>query len=138
MKDLKYIHSKKALYKELFLTPLKEKVVAISVAFLSLILMSLSNMIFLLLVGPFLKALIGGYGSQSEILVADLLPGDLKSILSSYLPTSIEFSLVASYLPVALIVAAGLKSLSTYSFQLKQQTISLWVTKDIETDFLKL
>ena len=68
-------------------------------------------------------------GLRGEILVTDLLPGDLKSILSSYLPTSIEFSLVASYLPVALIVAAGLKSLSTYSFQLKQRTISLWVTK---------
>ena len=91
--------------------------------------MSIANVIFLLLVGPFLKALLGGYGSGSKILLSDLIPGDLKFILSSHLPESVDFSLVATYLPIMLVMTASIKSLSSFYFQVNQQIVSLWITK---------
>ena len=129
MRDLSYTRSKKALYNELFYSPLKESTAAIVTAFVSLILMSIANVIFLLLVGPFLKALLGGYGSGSKILLSDLIPGDLKFILSSHLPESVDFSLVATYLPIMLVMTASIKSLSSFYFQVNQQIVSLWITK---------
>ncbi len=53
----------------------------------------------------------------------------MKTILSSYLPETVDFSLVATYLPIMLVVTAGVKSLSSFYFQINQQSVSLWLTK---------
>jgi len=93
-----------------------------------LILLSLAQGLFLILVGPFFKMMF--QGQQSLLAFADLVPGHWHgNAPASWKDLRLERNLVAAVIPLMMIGTGFIKGLASYRFQVGQQAIALIVAK---------
>lgn len=101
---------------------------ALIVGFCSLLLLGLSQAMFLLLIKGFIKALFTHDGAGS-IAVGELLPRGLISTFGGSLDAQISYAVLAVVVPVAIIIAGLVMSLALYFYQYSQQALSMYVAK---------
>jgi subfamily B ATP-binding cassette protein MsbA len=117
--------------KSILISTLKESKGHMLVVVLSLIVLSLAQSLFLLLVGPFLKALFEGGSAAGAMMLSDLVPASMQSKLpSALIGHKIPFDVLAIAIPLLMLATALFKSLSTYFYQLHQQAITLRISKN--------
>ena len=91
---------------------------------LALVVLSMAQSLFLLLVGPFMRALFGA--NETTIPLSELVPAGAVQLLGG-LPTGIVISrtTLALGVPLLLVVAGIIKGVATYVYQLAQQVVAL-------------
>ena len=117
------------LWHDLLWTPLKDEKSRISIIFVSLLVLAVSQSLFLLLVGPFLKALFS-LGTMETIAFKEIAPAKFTEMFPQLAALSFERDLLTTWVPGLMIIAALFKSLATYFFQFNQQAISLALAKN--------
>ncbi|NRA66485.1 MAG: ABC transporter ATP-binding protein [Pseudobacteriovorax sp.] len=121
-------HDSKRRFFQLFVDPVFERKAALVVISIALILLSLTQSLFILLLGPFFKVLFS-IGSSATVAVKELLP----PLLFDSFPQlqTLEFSRddVSWMIPLGLLLTVVIKGVATYYFQYYQQSIALHVAK---------
>lgn len=115
--------------KQFVIKPLLEQKKRLSLIVVSLFVLSISQGLLLVLVGPLIKALFLPASFRESV--------DLKSVvqpqLLEFFPSLQEISLnrldLCYYVPLAILVAGFFKSIATYFYQLNQQGVALFVAK---------
>lgn len=112
----------------LLLSPLRPEKKRFFDLALMLVLLSATQGLFLVLVGPFFKMMF--QGQQSVLSFADLVPSHWHdSLPASWKELQFERSLVAAVIPLLMIGTGLIKGLASYRFQVGQQAIALIVAK---------
>lgn len=116
--------SKSHLIQTLFLAPFAEKKSAVFLIIGALLLLSLSQGLLLLLIGPFFKAMFAD-ASQSHIEVLSLVPQSLHHLFGFLEGVQLSRLRLAQILPGSILLVGALKGIATYTFQLQQQVLAL-------------
>lgn len=118
----------RTIFKEAFIAPLLERKRCIVAIVSALAFMSVAQGMFLLLVGPFLKALFGA-GIGGEIVSAkDLLPANLLKVLPHLSSFAYTRDQLSRGVPLLLLTAGLIQAGAGYAYHLHQQKLALWLT----------
>lgn len=131
------INSKNIIYKRLFLEPLWEQKYRLVSIFFSLIALSITQGLFLVLVGPFLKALFGVGLETGYVDIVELVPKNALLLFPKLSSFRIEQSYLIVAIPSLMLIAGFGKCLFTYFYQLNQQAVALYVAKRYRQDLFK-
>ncbi|MEZ4741238.1 MAG: ABC transporter ATP-binding protein [Bdellovibrionota bacterium] len=119
------------LFSTLLLKPLTEQWKRIIYVFISLFVLSLSQSIILLLMGPFTTLLFQNEGEGSGLVAwVDLLPNNMQDFFSFFSSSLISHSDLCVVVPMLIVVAGVAKGAATYFYQISQQAVSLYLAKN--------
>lgn len=93
---------------------------------LSLVLLSLSQGLFILLTGPLFKSMLGAV-QQDEIALISLAPQQLQNHLDFLAGVTLPQALVVKLVPGALLFVGILLAFAGYAYQYNQQALTLYV-----------
>ena len=91
----------------------------------ALIFLSLSQSMFLLLMGPLFKATFETQANVGDLAVAALFPGHFADRFPSLSQLTLSRTALAAYLPLTILAVSAVKAWSTYAFQFHQSYLSL-------------
>lgn len=112
--------------KMLILDSVFEKKAVLVKIILSLVLLSITSGLFLLLVGPLFKAMLGAVQSP-QIAVLDLAPKQLAPYLSFLEGIFLPQATVIKFLPAVILIVGILQAFAGYTYQFNQQALTLYV-----------
>ena len=121
----------------LFLKPLYSRKKPVIFLLLALLVLALSQSLILFCLGPFLKVLLGPGLSQEQVLLSDLLPEKLMSLLNLSSGLALDSGLLIWLVPGGLLVAGALRSVSLYVYQFNTAVIALFITKNYRDRFFE-
>ena len=104
----------------------KSRLYSIAIA---LVVLSLTQGIFLLMVGPFLKTLFGAGISTGFVSCSDMMPQSMRHALPGLADIKIDRKLLVIGVPLLMFLAALIKAIATYIYQLHQQAIALFIAR---------
>ncbi|MBQ49539.1 MAG: hypothetical protein CMP10_19320 [Zetaproteobacteria bacterium] len=125
------------LAKKLFWWPLLAQKSTLAVVGLALIMLSWSQAMFIILVGPFMKALFGEGAGRDFITGQDILPAGFVTVFPDLATLVIPVQDIAWMVPAAMFVTGFIKGLSTWIYQLNQQKIALRVATHYRIELFK-
>lgn len=128
MIDLQLPDSSQKRFSSLFVKPMFDFPQRLLIIIFSLMILSLSQSAFLLLLGPFFKSLFT-LGSLEALTLSELLPENISRSLPSLGNISISKEQVTWMIPSGLFVAVLAKGVAGYFFQYNQQGLALHVAK---------
>lgn len=118
------------LFRNLFVTPILSEPYRLILIFVSLVILSSSQSLLLLSIGPFFKSLFSQVGQDPYFNLTEFLPDNFVSILPTYwAQLRFDRSVLSWFIPLSMLVSVILKGISTYTFQLNQQAVSFNVSK---------
>lgn len=126
---MSFSSDKKFIFK-LFFSPVFERKKDFTLLLLALILLSLSQSLFLLLIGPFLKALFSVHDAAEYMPLSEFLTPSLQSFFPSMADITLRPKSLIYWVPGLLLLAILLKSLAGYLYQIKSFYFSLLVAKN--------
>lgn len=118
------------LIKNIVVPPLSNNLSSLVVILFSLILLSLSQGTFLLLIGPVLKAVFSLGTANDYLNYRDFFPSSLTNFFPLLNKGFIHKQNLIFALPIILVISALLRSLSTYFFQSRSAFLSLVVANE--------
>ena len=116
------------LIRELFVRPLLEQRRRLYGIAVSLLVLALSQALFLLMVKGFIKALFQGRGVATVPLI-DLLPPKSATWFPVLTNLTLTTDSLAIIVPIIILIAGWSKSLASYLYQLNQQALALYLAK---------
>ena len=118
----------KQLFRALFVDPVWQKKTALIIVALSLILLSLAQTAFILLIGPLFQVMFAE-NATSSFTLAEILPANVTNLLPGTPGLAIAKDWLIWGIPIALFLTSLCKGIASYFFQVNQQRIALWVAK---------
>lgn len=112
--------------KLLILDSLLEKKATLVKIVAALVLLSITQGLFLLLTGPLFKSMLGAV-QQSEIAAIDLAPKQLAPYLGFLQGVSFPQAFVIKFLPAIILIVGIFQALAGYTYQFNQQALTLYV-----------
>ncbi len=112
------------LIRTLFVAPFAEKKRALIAMIGALLLLSLTQALLVLLIGPFFKALFSD-STQPTIVLRDLVSVRVSAYFPQIAALEISRIRLAQILPMSILAVALVKGVATYFFQLHQQLLAL-------------
>lgn len=92
----------------------------------ALLLLSVSQGLFVLMTGPLFKSMLGAV-EQSEITLIDLMPAQAAPYLPFLQGVVLPQSMVIHYLPLSILCVGILQALAGFFYQYNQQALTLYV-----------
>lgn len=118
------------LFRDVFVQPvLRERATLARIA-ITLIILSAAQGLFLLLVGPFLKALFADPTANGLLPLSAILPDSLVTVWPQLGEQSISRQQLTRGVPLLMIVAGCIQAIATYSYQWQQSRLALKVAKE--------
>lgn len=118
------------LFRDVFVQPvLRERATLVRIA-ITLVILSAAQGLFLLLVGPFLKALFADATGSGLVSLASVLPESLVTIWPQLSQHSIPRYQLTRGVPLLMVVAGCIQAAATYSYQWQQSRLALKVAKE--------
>lgn len=127
----------KNLFLELFIYPLKQQVLKLGILFSALGILAISQSMLLILLGPFLKALLGVNGADAIILGKHIFPINLTNlfpVLGKLRFSSQEFIYLVTG---SLLGTALLRNFSLYFYQVSSSGLSLFIATNYRDRFFE-
>ena len=113
-----------------FVKPLATQKVRIALIILSLSLLSISQSVLLLLLGPFMKTMLGLSPEQADIGLVQLLPAHTFKFLPELKSQSLSKDALVLAVPCFLLGAAWMRNIALFFYQLNTAAVALFIAKD--------
>ena len=116
------------LIREIFISPLMSQRARLYGIASALLVLALSEGLFLLMVKGFIKALFAS-SAQNSVLLSDLIPAAAMAWAPMLNGMAVDSAVLAVLVPLIILVAGWCKSLATYLYQLNQQALALYLAR---------
>ncbi len=118
------------LFREVFVQPVLRERAALGRIAITLLILSAAQGLFLLLVGPFLKALFADVTASGLVPLATIVPESLVSLWPWLAETSLPRHQLTIAVPLFMVIAGCIQAAATYSYQWQQSRLALKVAKE--------
>ena len=115
--------------KQIIISALREQKGRLYVIAVTLLVLSITQGVFLLMVGPFLKTLFGAGLSAGFVSLGEMMPQSVHDALPKLAAYRMDRGWLVIGVPALMFLTALIKAVATYFYQLHQQAIALFIAR---------